>query len=272
MAGGASSIDYNDPRLQYTPSQSQFEPPNTRPRASSNVGGDGHWPDQSRLGQPQQPQQPFGETASAAFAQTEPHGQVPPELIAQITANVISQLKTTGIESVGPIPPTNPQYPPPPPIQRPVPLSSPITTSPPTQSRSAYTPPSPHQYTEFPRTGSPQLQPPAPQPNPTYPHEPFNTPFQDRRASSPWSQTSESGYSRPKGPRRLSTSKEETTLEKIWSQLFDEESHPTARLGQLLRGLAVHIVSSPPLFGDRRENKGLHGYDRSRIMNLAIVS
>ena len=41
---------------------------------------------------------------------------------------------------------------------------------------------------------------------------------------------------------RLSTGKEETTLERIWGQLFDEDSHPTVRLGQFLRGLAVHIV------------------------------
>lgn len=242
MASGASSIDYNDQRQQYTPSQSHFEPSNTRPRASSNVRGDGYRPDQSRLGQSQQP---FGEIPSAAFAQTEPHGQVPPELIAQITANVISQLKTTGLDSVSPIPPANPQFPPPPPVQRPAPLSPPTdtTTLPPTQSRRVYTPPSPQKYTEFPKTGSPQPQPPVPQPNPTYFHEPFSAPFQDRGASSPLSQTGESGYSRPKGPRRLSTSKEETTLEKIWGQLFDEESHPTVRLGQLLRGLAVHIVS-----------------------------
>ena len=37
---------------------------------------------------------------------------------------------------------------------------------------------------------------------------------------------------------------EETTLEKVWGQLFDEVGNPTLRLGQLLRGLAVHIVRS----------------------------
>ena len=42
----------------------------------------------------------------------------------------------------------------------------------------------------------------------------------------------------------LSGRKEATTLEKIWGPLFDNDSHATARLGQLLRGLAVYIVRS----------------------------
>jgi hypothetical protein len=33
-----------------------------------------------------------------------------------------------------------------------------------------------------------------------------------------------------------------TTLEKIWGKLF-EEGKPTKRVGQLLRGIAVHLVS-----------------------------
>ena len=39
-------------------------------------------------------------------------------------------------------------------------------------------------------------------------------------------------------------SEEATALENIWGPLFGEGCHPTARLSQLLRGLAVHIVSS----------------------------
>ena len=42
----------------------------------------------------------------------------------------------------------------------------------------------------------------------------------------------------------LSGRKEVTTLEKIWGPLFDNDGHSTVRLGQLLRGLAVHIVCS----------------------------
>ena len=43
-------------------------------------------------------------------------------------------------------------------------------------------------------------------------------------------------------PSRRSTSEKTTTLEKIWGSLFDEDCQPTARLGQLLRGLAMHVV------------------------------
>lgn len=78
-----------------------------------------------------------------------------------------------------------------------------------------------------------------------YPRDSFGAPLQQRSSSAPLSEHSDSPYARPKGPRRLSTGKEETTLEKIWGQLFDEECNPTLRLGQLLRGLAVHIVSNP---------------------------
>jgi predicted phosphohydrolase len=47
---------------------------------------------------------------------------------------------------------------------------------------------------------------------------------------------------RPKPPSRETTLTEMTTLEKIWGKLF-EEGRPTKRLGQLLRGIAVHLVS-----------------------------
>jgi hypothetical protein len=33
-------------------------------------------------------------------------------------------------------------------------------------------------------------------------------------------------------------------LERVWGQLFDKEGNSTARLGQLLRGIAVHLVCS----------------------------
>lgn len=47
---------------------------------------------------------------------------------------------------------------------------------------------------------------------------------------------------RQKPPSRETTVTEMTTLEKIWGKLF-EEGRPTKRLGQLLRGIAVHLVS-----------------------------
>lgn len=244
-------IDSTDPRQQAAAAQNQFEPVNTRPRASSNVREDGYWPDQNRYGHPQQS---LGEAAPSAFAQSEPHNQVPPELIAQITANVISQLKTTGIDAVSSVAPSNARYqppppppPPPPPVQWAPPLtpSTDLAASSPTYARSDHTPPSPYRQAEIPRTGSPLPQAPILQPDPMYSREPLGGPLQPRSSSAPLSENSDSAYSRPKGPSRLSTGKEETTLEKIWGPLFDEECNPTLRLGQLLRGLAVHIVSDP---------------------------
>lgn len=40
---------------------------------------------------------------------------------------------------------------------------------------------------------------------------------------------------------RVPTQEELTTLEKIWGKMFDD-GKPTPRLGQLLRGIAVHLV------------------------------
>ena len=188
-------------------------------------------------------QQPVDEAVSSAFNTADTAHHVPPELIAQITESVIKQLKTTAVGESGttPIPQGQNNYPPPP-VHQPVPLSpSTISgSSPPTVNRKVYTPPSPQKNSDYTGHSSPPPSTAYPQP-----HSPRETPaahFGERRASSPLSQGSETSHTRPKGPVRLSTGKEETTLEKIWGQLFDEECHPTTRLGQFLRGLAVHII------------------------------
>jgi hypothetical protein len=43
-------------------------------------------------------------------------------------------------------------------------------------------------------------------------------------------------------PTRSMTDEEETVLEKMWQPLFDDGAMPTARLGQLLRGIALHLI------------------------------
>lgn len=48
---------------------------------------------------------------------------------------------------------------------------------------------------------------------------------------------------RPKPPSRDATVVEMTTLEKIWGKLF-VNGKPTKRLGQFLRGIAMHLVST----------------------------
>lgn len=242
MAYEPPNHDYNNPKMQYSVDQNQFEPQTSRPRASSNVRGDGNMQDISRF---VPPHRPLDEAATSAVGDADNPHYVPPEIIAQITANVINQLKNTGIDGTTPTPTTHTQFPPPPPpIQQPVPLS-PSAVSASSQSmysRNIYTSPSPRTHSDLSNHGSPPPQPAFSENWPTSP--PPHVQSHDRKTSSPLSQTSDSSYARPKGPTRLSTSREETTLEKIWGQLFDEEGNATARLGQFLRGLAVHIVCS----------------------------
>ncbi|KAI9776193.1 MAG: hypothetical protein M1839_000514 [Geoglossum umbratile] len=53
--------------------------------------------------------------------------------------------------------------------------------------------------------------------------------------------SSDSGIGRPR-PSRVPTS-EPTALDKTWRELFDVSNKPTKRLGELLRGLANHIIA-----------------------------
>lgn len=245
MAYDPSSFGYSaHPQMPYSVDHSQFDPPRTRPREPSSVRGDTSSPDYSRFNQPHQP--PISEAVSSALNNADTSNYVPPELIAQITESVIKQLKTTGLESGTPVPQMSKPFspPPPPPIQQPIPLSPSTVSAPsPSMQRTMYTPPSPHKHQDHPKRESPEFRSAAPQDASQSPRESPNTQFKERRASSPYSEINDSGYTRPKGPTRLSTGRDETTLEKIWGQLFDEESNPTPRLGQFLRGLAVHIVS-----------------------------
>ena len=217
--------------------------PTGRTRASSNAStarNDTSMQDHARL----RPQVPINEAVVSAFDKAETANHVPPELIAQITESVIKQLKSSGIESSStPVPQTNTH--PPPPVQQSAP-QSPSTMSgcsPQLGSRNVYTPPSPQKHTHYPN-GSPvasnQTFPP-----PQSPTRDSASVHHDRRTSSPLSQDSEITRSptRPKGPERLGTENNETTLEKIWGPLFDEQGNATKRLGQLLRGLAIRIVS-----------------------------
>ncbi|KAL9036626.1 MAG: hypothetical protein Q9180_004191 [Flavoplaca navasiana] len=228
----------NDPRRRH----SQLDPQPPRPREHSTARSESAMPENVRV----QPQ-PINEAVGNAF-----QSDVPPELIAQITQNVLNQLKTSGIESSAtPVPPpSQTKYPPPPPVQQPVPQTpSTVSASSPPMPTRVFTPPSPQKHSDYPHHGSPSSQSggfPAPTHSPQEPRSPVResqtSSFYERRTSSPLSQSSESSNTRPKGPVRLSTMTEETTLEKIWGQLFNEEGRPTPRLGQFLRGLAVHII------------------------------
>lgn len=249
MAYQQPSVEYADPRMQAT-DNNQFEPLGHRNREASTARRGSIMPEQSRYAPHQKP---IDEAVTKAVdrAGAETSNYVPPELIAQITQNVIKQLQTGGgLDASTPVPPQSAFSPPPPlpppSMHQPVPLSpSTASGASPNMPNRVYTPPSPNKHSDFSSYTSPQSQSgyiPDDLPSPRHEKPAHLNP---RRSSSPHSQASESSdkpHIRPKGPTRLSTSKEETTLEKIWGQLFDEDGHSTKRLGQFLRGLAVHIV------------------------------
>ena len=245
MAYQQPTVEYADPRTQAADND-QFESLGHKHREASTARRGSMMPEQNRYAPPQKP---IDEAVTNAFdkAGLETSNYVPPELIAQITQNVIKQLQTGGgLDASTPVPSQHRFSPPPPPMHQPVPLSPSTASGTSTNMPNrVYTPPSPSKHSEYPSRASPQSQSaylPDDLPSPRHDKAPHLIP---RGSSSPHSQTSESSDKppvRPRGPARLSTSKAETTLEKIWGQLFDEDGHPTKRLGQFLRGLAVHIV------------------------------
>jgi hypothetical protein len=54
-----------------------------------------------------------------------------------------------------------------------------------------------------------------------------------------------SDNTRRPSPARARTDDDETVVEKMWQPLFDSRGEPTPRVGQFLRGLALHLVCIP---------------------------
>ena len=250
MREGAYPASYNPP-----------EPSRPRSRQSSKDRGDGF---ASRNARYSQPQQPLNEAVSSALHDNmDMASSIPPEIVAQITESVIKQIQSTTLNGGLSMPPQQQYYPPPPtqqhvPLHQPVPTQQPIpispstthsTSSPPNLTRNVYTPPSPQKHPDYVIVGSthPTPEPAAYTQPPSPPRQPYVSQSEEQRSASRASMASHNSETtntaRPRGPQRLSTSKEETTLEKIWGQLFDEQGNSTARLGQFLRGLAIHLVS-----------------------------
>ena len=249
-----SRPDYFEPSDQQTqiptgyPPQHPLDPRDVRSRASSTIPPDAQ--DATRKSpppaQPTQPQrQPVNEAASSNISQASAStSQYPPDLVAQITADVLARLQAAGQENNVAPPPPPASYPPPPSVRS----DSETSTSPTMASRNVHTPPSPHhtyRAESIPSDSAPPFAA-APGSAPLSPKEPPVAPPTDRGMPSPGSEASSVSSSsvRPK-VSRLSTDKGQTPLEKFWGALFDEDARPTARLGQFLRGLANHIVNAP---------------------------
>jgi hypothetical protein len=199
----------------------------------------------------QKTRQPINEAVNSAVDKADASNALPPEILSQITsqitASVLQQLKGTTLDSTSPISTLSTSN---------IPTAALVATngvtrahsipsdnSPPLSHRDVYTPPSPHRSPEEPVFASPT--------SPTkfsFSAPGRHSPDDDKRPASPGSLASQAIQAdesrsekaeRPKAPTRKPT--EITTLEKIWGPLF-EGSRPTARLGQFLKGLALHLI------------------------------
>ncbi|KAJ5923727.1 hypothetical protein N7454_008972 [Penicillium verhagenii] len=169
---------------------------------------------------------------SAVYNNANSNAYLSPEVLSQITSTVIQQLKASGMGDMQSPQNTQPQYPPPPP--RPQSYS---------QAQQPSWAPPPADLPLRPQSESP----------PSFTHATNDTrasskPSQDptaRRSGSISSQGSVKTESRPKPPDRDATVMEMTTLEKVWGKLFADDK-PTKRLGQFLRGIAMHLIEDYP--------------------------
>jgi hypothetical protein len=177
-------------------------------------------------------QQPLKNAIGHAFDKSDAARVVDPDLIAQITEqvkrSVLDEIKSSGITGTTQaqaIPVSPQQWVPP----------SPASTSNSIPPRDVYTPPSPKR-TDFPSRHSPERDPlhrdplldgnsdlPTPRPE-------RNAPAERERPSA-----------RP-GPAPRMATEDYTPIEKMWQRLFEPDGQPLPRLGQLLRGLALHLV------------------------------
>ncbi|KAK3675028.1 hypothetical protein LTR78_004961 [Recurvomyces mirabilis] len=296
----------SSPAIQ--PQYQAVQPPETAPRAEGRSRARASSRVAPILHQPQ----PVRDAVNSAFDQSPVQNQLDPELVRQVTEQVIRNLQATTATSQAPptpsLPPqatqsTNVPLPPPPsqPYAQPSPKTSSESAAESVPPRRLYTPPTPDKYAQredgaYGGSPSPERQPSdkgsryskeslrsrgsvrsrqsssATPADSAYGVRRSNTTGQRRRgegtsdeersfrkdSTSDATKTDDSrsyrrrsrdsdsehpnvSRSRARPPRIPSDVAEITTLEKIWRPLF-EDGNPTQRLGELLRGLALHLV------------------------------
>ncbi|KAF2872919.1 hypothetical protein BDV95DRAFT_360535 [Massariosphaeria phaeospora] len=179
-------------------------------------------------------QQPLNTALNNAFEHSDTARAVHPDVIAQITAEVkrslLNEIKLNGVG--GAIPQPQPTHAPPPPHPQ-----SPTDTSASFPTRNVYTPPSPR-HPDYSSYGSAS-------PDPSPPDRLYDgtdekpTPRVERSIPIDIPHDS-TARSRPVPASRMS--QDFSPIEKMWQHLFDAQGQPTPRLGQFLRGLAVHLI------------------------------
>ncbi|KAI2484135.1 hypothetical protein Ptr902_03075 [Pyrenophora tritici-repentis] len=177
-------------------------------------------------------QQPLKSAIGHAFEKSDAASGVDPQLIAQIAAevkrSVLDEIKSSGITGTTTsqhVPVSSHQWIPP----------SPTSTNNSVPPRDVYTPPSPKR-TDFPSQPSPDRDPlyrdPLLDGSSDIPTPRFERSVPQERERPPV---------RPNPPTRMAT-EEYTPIEKMWQRLFETDGRPLPRLGQLLRGLALHLI------------------------------
>lgn len=224
-------MDSYDPRhsTYSSPHDGSFRQTDQSPYAYDPRDSSPGWERRDFQEQPphQQPiQQPLRTAIGNAFDKSDAARVVDPDLIAQITAqvkrSVLDEIKLSGIQPVS----VTPEH-----YVSPSPAS--VSTSIP--PRDVYTPPSP-KHADFPIQTSPTRDPifrdlggADDTPTPRY------------ERSAPIDIPQEKAPVRPAPPPRMETD-DYTPIEKMWQRLFDPEGQPLPRLGEFLRGLALHLV------------------------------
>ena len=253
--------------FQHPVSRPPRQPNDSRPRSRASSARS----DASNQPTHTQPQ-PITEAVSNAFDTSDAAHKIDPGLVAQITEQVINSLKASGVNgaSLFQQKPSQ-QAPPPPPPQQQTRSNrrysytprSPSSTDAPIPSR--FTPPSPNRHDRYSSFGSDSADSPV---EDLQRRESLGSRKPQEKMSSPPPNLDGTSDRRSSyAAHRSSISHEETTLEKIWQPLFDEEERPTRRLSAFLRGLAIHIIED---FEPRHSvvitpSKMLKFYELSRV-------
>jgi hypothetical protein len=189
----------------------------SRPRGNSNA---------VRPNSVYQQNPPVENAVNHVFERSDIAGQLDPALVAQITEQVMNNLKASGIgqqqQSHQPLPTRT----------RSTHSRSPAESA--ASLNRPYTPPSPTKDTGSHRS--------SPEPSMFYadPSNSHDSQPPNRSSGDASSVYAEDSKSRP-GQARIPSTYEETVLEKAWQPLF-VAGQPTPRLSQFLRGLALHII------------------------------
>ncbi|KAF2708272.1 hypothetical protein K504DRAFT_382131 [Pleomassaria siparia CBS 279.74] len=183
------------------------------------------------------PQQPLYNALNNAFDKSDTARGVDPDLIAQITAevkkSVLDEIKLNGVSVAGL------HQPAPAPLQAYV-SQSPTSTSASYPSRNVHTPPSP-KHTDYSGQSHGSASPDSLAYDPMFDGSGDTpTPRDHGGRNAPVDIPNDASRTRPAAASRMSY--DFTPIEKMWQPLFDPQGLPTPRLGQFLRGLAVHLI------------------------------